>query len=192
MDCGSAQTAKTSAYFGQGDGDIWLDDVDCQGNETSLLHCNHANLGENNCGHGEDAGVICSGIRSPTDLNGMYKYIVSSLFFFPATIRLINGSNQCSGRVEFYHNGQWTPAFNLNWGKNEAVVVCREMNCGDPVEFATSFGQAGYQRGYRVSCSGSENSVTQCTLREYTKTSKDQTEEAAVICSGKTHRRGGN
>lgn len=63
MDCGSAQTAKSSAYFGQGDGDIWLDDMDCLGNETSLLHCKHSSLGENNCGHVEDAGVICSGIR---------------------------------------------------------------------------------------------------------------------------------
>lgn len=116
----------------------------------------------------------------------MYKHSVSSLFFFPATIRLINGTDQCSGRVEFYHNGQWTPAYNLNWGKNEAAVVCREMNCGDPVEFSTLFGQAGYQTGYRVSCSGTESSVTQCTLREYTKNNKDQTEEAAVICSGKT------
>lgn len=122
----------------------------------------------------------------------MYKYSVSSLFFFPATIRLINGTDQCSGRVEFYHNGQWTPAYNLNWGKNEAAVVCREMNCGDPVEFSTLFGHAGYQKGYRVSCSGTESSVTQCTLREYTKNNKDQTEEAAAICSGKTHQLGVN
>lgn len=64
MDCGSALTAKSNAYFGEGQGDIWLDDVECLGNETSLLHCKHANLGESNCGHGEDAGVECSGIRS--------------------------------------------------------------------------------------------------------------------------------
>ncbi|XP_056872005.1 scavenger receptor cysteine-rich type 1 protein M130-like [Takifugu flavidus] len=168
MDCGSAQTAKSSAYFGQGEGDIWLDDVNCQGNETSLLHCNHANIGENNCGHGEDAGVICS-----------------------ASIRLINGTNQCSGRVEFYYNGQWSPAFNLNWGKNEATVVCREMSCGDPVESSVSFGDAGHQRGYRVSCNGRENSVSNCMLTEYTKSNNDRTEEAAVKCSGNVKLAGG-
>lgn len=70
--------------------------------------------------------------------------------------------------------------------------MCREMICGDPVESSTSFGQAGHQRGYTVSCSGRENSVTQCTLREYTKNNNDQTEEAAVTCSGKTHRLGIN
>lgn len=62
LDCGTAQTAKISAYFGQGQGDIWLDDVNCFGNESSLVHCQRPAFGENNCGHGEDAGVICSGI----------------------------------------------------------------------------------------------------------------------------------
>lgn len=64
MDCGTAQTSKSDAFFGQGQGDIWLDDVRCFGNETSLLHCRHPSLGDNNCGHGEDAGVVCSGIIS--------------------------------------------------------------------------------------------------------------------------------
>lgn len=70
--------------------------------------------------------------------------------------------------------------------------MCREMNCGDAVDFSASFGQAGYQRGYKVSCSGRENSVSQCTLREYTKNNNDQTEEVAVICSGKTRQLGIN
>lgn len=61
MDCGTVKTAKTSSFFGEGQGSIWLDDVNCIGNETSLLHCQRPAFGENNCGHGEDAGVICSG-----------------------------------------------------------------------------------------------------------------------------------
>lgn len=64
--------------------------------------------------------------------------------------------------------------------------MCREMNCGDPVELSASFGQGGHQRGYRVSCSGRETSVSLCALREYTKNNNDHTEEAAVKCSGKT------
>nr|XP_046228271.1 deleted in malignant brain tumors 1 protein-like [Scatophagus argus]XP_046228272.1 deleted in malignant brain tumors 1 protein-like [Scatophagus argus] len=168
MDCGTAQTAKSSAFFGQGQGDIWLDDVGCVGNETSLLHCRHLSLGENNCGHGEDAGVVCS-----------------------ATIRLINGTNQCSGRVEFNHGGHWSSAYNVNWGMNEATVVCREMNCGDPVSFSGSFGQGGEMRGYKVSCNGRESSLTQCTLREYTRNSYDSVEEAVVQCSGNVKLTGG-
>ena len=62
MDCGSPLMVPSSAHFGMGDGNIWLDDVHCSGNETSLIHCLHPMFGENNCGHGEDAGVVCSGI----------------------------------------------------------------------------------------------------------------------------------
>uniref|UniRef100_A0A8C9YCB9 Soluble scavenger receptor cysteine-rich domain-containing protein SSC5D n=1 Tax=Sander lucioperca TaxID=283035 RepID=A0A8C9YCB9_SANLU len=161
MDCGTAKTAKSSSFFGQGQGDIWLDDVGCIGNETSLMHCRHPTLGENNCGHAEDAGVVCS-----------------------ANIRLINGTEQCSGRVEFYHGGQWSAAYNLNWGMNEAAVVCREMNCGDPVKFSGSYGQGRNPRGYTISCSGRESSLTLCTLREYVRTGHDRFEEASVECSG--------
>lgn len=109
-----------------------------------------------------------------------------SVLCFPASIRLINGTNQCSGRVEFHHGDQWSTAYNNNWGMNEATVVCREMNCGDPVKFSGSFGQSGDLTGYTVSCRGTESSITQCTLRQYTRTSHDRIEEAAVECSGKT------
>lgn len=64
--------------------------------------------------------------------------------------------------------------------------MCREMSCGDPVESSVSFGDAGHQRGYRVSCNGRENSVSHCILTEYTKSNNDRTEEAGVKCSGKT------
>ncbi|XP_034554847.1 deleted in malignant brain tumors 1 protein-like isoform X2 [Notolabrus celidotus] len=169
MDCGTARTAKSAAYFGQGQGSIWMDDVGCTGNETSLLHCRHATLGENNCGHGEDAGVVCS-----------------------AFIRLINGTDQCSGRVELHHGGRWSPLYYLNWGMSEAEVVCRMMDCGDPVKVSGSFGRGKEMRGYKVSCNGRESSLTQCTLRDFTRTSGDFIEEAGVHCSGNVRLADGN
>ena len=46
--------------FGAGTGDILLDDLECTGNEASLVSCQHAGVGTNNCNHREDAGVVCS------------------------------------------------------------------------------------------------------------------------------------
>ncbi|XP_050533340.1 uncharacterized protein LOC126901133 [Daktulosphaira vitifoliae] len=55
---GSADFKKDAA-FGPGKGQIWLDQLRCIGNETSLEHCIHAKWGQHNCKHDEDVSVIC-------------------------------------------------------------------------------------------------------------------------------------
>lgn len=56
--CGAAE-ATTLARFGQGSGRIWLDGVWCTGFESRLEDCPHRDFGTHNCGHDEDAGVVC-------------------------------------------------------------------------------------------------------------------------------------
>ena len=46
------------AYFGAGEGQIVLNDVRCNGNETRLANCSN---GVPNCLHTEDVGVVCQG-----------------------------------------------------------------------------------------------------------------------------------
>ena len=55
-----AFSAPTSAYFGAGSGQILLDNVNCSGSERSIVNCKHRGWGVENCGHSEDASVICS------------------------------------------------------------------------------------------------------------------------------------
>ena len=59
--CSGAQGTSFS-QFGQGTGPIHLDNVQCSGTETSLLQCTYSPI--HNCGHIEDAGVICQTIGS--------------------------------------------------------------------------------------------------------------------------------
>ena len=57
---GSATSAPGSAFFGEGTGEIILDDISCVGTESDLAQCGHSGHGNHNCGHHEDAGVVCS------------------------------------------------------------------------------------------------------------------------------------
>ena len=45
------------AFFGQGVGDIFVDDLACNGTERRLQECRFSS--EHNCNHSEDAGVQC-------------------------------------------------------------------------------------------------------------------------------------
>uniref|UniRef100_A0A674J1D5 Soluble scavenger receptor cysteine-rich domain-containing protein SSC5D n=1 Tax=Terrapene triunguis TaxID=2587831 RepID=A0A674J1D5_9SAUR len=68
LGCGTALSAPDWAHFGQGSDPIWLDEVNCAGTETALSNC-WARIwlgGKNNCNHGKDAGVVCSGNLHPS------------------------------------------------------------------------------------------------------------------------------
>ena len=69
--CTIGAVAYGSAYFGQGVGSVWLDNVACNGYESSLVTCSHPGIGNENCGHHEDAGVRCKGI---TMFSNIRKY----------------------------------------------------------------------------------------------------------------------
>ena len=54
-----ALSAPRDASFGQGNGPIWLDDMNCVGMEISISDCHHSGWGVHNCGHHDDAGAVC-------------------------------------------------------------------------------------------------------------------------------------
>ena len=59
---GSDGSILRRAFFGRGSGPIQLDDVQCRGDETSLLACprrHNRAVGSHNCSHREDVSVRC-------------------------------------------------------------------------------------------------------------------------------------
>ena len=60
LSCIGATALRNAAQFGRGTGPIWLAQVGCTLDDTSLANCTLGiPIGTNSCGHGQDAGVIC-------------------------------------------------------------------------------------------------------------------------------------
>ena len=57
---GKAVAAIHSAFYGEGSGQIWLDDVNCVGTEWTIGNCSHSGWGNHNCFNFEVASVNCS------------------------------------------------------------------------------------------------------------------------------------
>uniref|UniRef100_A0A3Q2CCJ9 Galectin-3-binding protein A-like n=1 Tax=Cyprinodon variegatus TaxID=28743 RepID=A0A3Q2CCJ9_CYPVA len=71
-----AKEAPGSAAFGQGSGNILMDDLGCTGNEISLLQCTFGGWGVHNCGHSEDAGVRCETGKASNSKDPTPEYTV--------------------------------------------------------------------------------------------------------------------
>uniref|UniRef100_A0A8C6U097 SRCR domain-containing protein n=1 Tax=Neogobius melanostomus TaxID=47308 RepID=A0A8C6U097_9GOBI len=100
--CGRAVSAPQSAHFGQGSGQIWLDNVNCSGSETYLIGCAHNGLGTHNCGHAEDAGVVCEG-KNTSDFifraTPPFMKLLHINFTFCSDVYIYNTANRLVFRV---------------------------------------------------------------------------------------------
>ncbi|KXJ06856.1 Neurotrypsin, partial [Exaiptasia diaphana] len=53
------QFALSFKHLGQGPDPIWLSDVECNGDEPSLVQCQHRGWGTHYCDHRDDVGIVC-------------------------------------------------------------------------------------------------------------------------------------
>ena len=81
-----------SAHFGEGTGPIWLDDVECTAEDTSLVQCDHYGMGNSDCTHSEDVSVYCGKYAYPLSVCVAVRTIVPSRHArYRATLWILRG-----------------------------------------------------------------------------------------------------
>ncbi|KAL0148713.1 hypothetical protein M9458_056040, partial [Cirrhinus mrigala] len=163
LGCGKPLSAPNRAPFGEGTGKIWISRVQCTGLESTLMNCGFIAWGIK-ANHNEDAGVICSGVR------------------------LVGGS-RCSGRVEMPHQRTWMSVCDAAFDQQDAEVVCRELDCGAPVQVlgAAAFGKGDTQMWTQeIQCTGKESYTSVCPTSSSLKHNCTHENDVALLCSGYT------
>uniref|UniRef100_A0A8C1YHI3 protein-lysine 6-oxidase n=1 Tax=Cyprinus carpio TaxID=7962 RepID=A0A8C1YHI3_CYPCA len=163
-----------SAKFGEGRGQIWLDNVWCSGSESSLSECRSNGWGVSDCTHAEDLGVICS--PDPLSRGHIPRFreppspetsnLVSNVRLRPVLTVLQSTAMVTEGVLEVRHAGKWRQVCSQGWDLSSSRVVCGMLGFPSAEQHDTRvYRSAARKKAFwveRVQCSGSEVSLAQC------------------------------
>ncbi|XP_066264951.1 uncharacterized protein [Branchiostoma lanceolatum] len=162
---GTALEEKLAGHFGEGSGNVWLDEVACRGDETNLGDCPADSWGRSDCSHKEDAGVVCEE---------------------KSAVRLADGHVPWEGRVEFRpgEKSEWGAVCNTSWTEDDVRVVCKQLGyTGGAVDPEGSGEGTGRIWLGDVTCSGEETNILSCGFT-WEPSDCDHGQDVAVICTG--------
>ncbi|RXM99711.1 Alanine aminotransferase 2 [Acipenser ruthenus] len=160
LDCGSAVSVKTGAYFGETIGPFWIFPVHCNGNESFIWQCN------------SDLSFSIDSVNYPQKRKDGPQ--------------LVGGGSRCSGRVEILHGGLLGAVCDEYLDLQDADVICRHLHCGAATSTpkGVHFGE-GTGRAWKDSfhCRGNESRLGDCMV-SWDQRVCDHGGDASIICEG--------
>ena len=68
LDCGRTHKITTMAEYGHGTGHTWIDQIECNGMESTLSQCPQRPFRDKTCNTSSVAGVVCTGKKKHTKM----------------------------------------------------------------------------------------------------------------------------
>ncbi|XP_032364822.1 scavenger receptor cysteine-rich type 1 protein M130, partial [Etheostoma spectabile] len=107
-----------------------------------------------------ESGTCCSG-------SGVFSLSLLSSIISPDSVRLVDGTSLCSGRLEVKTNQStqtWSSVCEQDFDQQDAEVVCRELGCGAPsvLQGALYGDMEPPMRTKEFQCGGHESALLDC------------------------------
>jgi len=152
----------TNNRYSADSGQIWLDDVQCNGTEKSIADCQHSGWGNHNCGHGEEVSVSC------------------------IIMRLVGGPSPLEGRLEVRYKGIWGTVCNDHFNSAAASVVCHMLGYKRTGRFIGNHYGASNRTIWLddIRCDGKERHISECSHGGWGIHNCGHDEDVAVSCIG--------
>ncbi|XP_060082803.1 deleted in malignant brain tumors 1 protein-like [Ylistrum balloti] len=144
----TSPTTFYDAWFGEGTGTALRLNPLCSGNEANIAFCQDTNLwASQTCSHVNDVGINCA----PAAL-GRNR------------VRLVNGENPGTGRLEVFYNGHWGAFCWEHWDQSNAAPVCKTLRYStvNPKGFQIQRNQTSMTVG-QLHCHGYESDIGMCS-----------------------------
>ncbi|XP_053388860.1 scavenger receptor cysteine-rich domain superfamily protein-like, partial [Mercenaria mercenaria] len=142
---------------------IIINNLNCTGQESDISDCKATRWQQGHCQDNTAAGIACK-----------------------STIRLVNGSDERSGRIEILTDGQWWTICSDSFDINAANVTCRMA--GFRFWNATVLSDSVFGLGStyalidNITCKGDEEDLASCKSSPWMKTTCRSNQVATVYC----------
>ena len=102
------------------------------------------------------------------------------------TLRLVDGPDSSSGRVEIFHEGEWGTICDDRFYGPVIDVICRQLGFPGAITYreAAEYGQGapGSPILHILDCDGTETNINMCTFNSWDTIACSHAEDAGIVC----------